>query len=143
MKTVFFMAMIPPTVTAQEKKITVRNGKPIIYKSAEIKSAEQKLIAHLKKHIPEQPYNNGVRLIVKWLFPRKGKHKDGEYKITRPDTDNLQKMLKDCMTYCGFWIDDALVCCELCEKFWAELPGIFISIEEVTNEQSKESTTEN
>ena len=29
--TEFFMAMIPPTATAQEHKVAVRNGKPIFY----------------------------------------------------------------------------------------------------------------
>ena len=61
------------------------------------------------------------------------KYKDGEYKATRPDTDNLQKMLKDCMTKCGFWKDDALVVSEITEKFWAKTPGIFIRIEDVDN----------
>lgn len=56
-------------------------------------------------------------------------HKDGEYRITKPDTDNLQKMLKDCMTVCGFWTDDALVASEICEKFWAANPGIYIKVE--------------
>ena len=32
---------------------------------------------------------------------------DGEYRTTKPDTDNLQKLLKDCMTATGFWTDDA------------------------------------
>ena len=47
-------------------------------------------------------------MVTKWCFP-KGKHSDGEYKATKPDTDNLQKMLKDVMTEVGFWKDDALV----------------------------------
>lgn len=133
MKTEFFLAMVPPTVTSQEKKMTVRNGKPIIYKTAEIKSAEQKLIACLSKHIPEQPYTGATRLIVRWFFPR-GKHSDGEYKTTKPDTDNLQKIFKDCMTKCGYWKDDALVCSELTEKFWADISGIYVRIEDICSE---------
>lgn len=27
------------------------------------------------------------------------------------------------MTLCGFWTDDALVASEICEKFWADVPG--------------------
>ena len=49
----------------------------------------------------------------------------------RPDTDNLQKLLKDCMTAEHFWTDDALVCSEITEKFWADTPGIWIHIEPV------------
>ena len=126
----FFMAMIPPTVTAQEHKVTVKNGKPFIYDIPEIKNAQDTLMAHLAKHKPKEPYSVGVRLIVKWLFP-KGRHKNGEYRITKPDTDNLQKLLKDCMTKSGFWKDDALVASEIVEKFRSDVSGIYIHIEEL------------
>ncbi len=126
----FFMAMAPPTVTQQEHKVTVVNGKPVFYDPLEVKAARQKLLAHLAKHKPQKRYEAGIRLIARWCFP-KGSHCDGEYRITKPDTDNLQKMLKDCMTMCGFWKDDALVASELAEKFWAEIPGIYIRIEEL------------
>lgn len=125
----FFLPMIPPTVTAQEHKVTVRNGIPRFYDPPELKEARAKLTAYLAKHKPEKPYTKGVHLEVKWLFPLKFRHRDGEYRITRPDTDNLQKLLKDCMTAVGFWKDDALVASELCEKFWAQIPGIFVRIE--------------
>lgn len=131
--TEFFMPMIPPTVTAQEHKTTRHNGKTVIYDPPELKDARAKLSAALAQHRPDKPFCSGVRLVVKWLFPIKGRHRNGEYKITRPDTDNLQKMLKDCMTKCGFWRDDALVASEICEKFWADVPGIWIHIEELKN----------
>ena len=134
MKIQFFMPMIPPTVTAQEHKVTVRNGKPQFYDPPEVKDAKLKLVSALWKYKTyERPLNSPVRLVVKWLFPVTGSHKDGEYKFTRPDTDNLQKMLKDCMTLCGFWKDDALVVSEITEKFWADNPGIFIRIEVLKN----------
>lgn len=128
MTTEFFMPMIPPTVTHQEKQVTVKNGKPVFYEPPRLLNARVKLTAYLSKHVPETPYCNAVRLIVKWCFP-KGRHRDGEYKTTRPDTDNLNKLLKDCMTECGFWKDDALVASEICEKFWAETSGIYVRIE--------------
>lgn len=128
MKTEFFMPMIPPTVTAQEHKVMVKNGKPVFYNPPEVKQVREKLMSHLAKFKPSGPYKSGVRLITKWCFPR-GKHQDGEYRITKPDTDNLQKMLKDCMTAIGFWSDDALVASEICEKFWAEVSGIYIKVE--------------
>ncbi len=55
----------------------------------------------------------------------------GDWRTSKPDTDNLQKLLKDVMTSLGFWKDDALVCSEICEKFWAATPGIYIHIEEL------------
>lgn len=134
MKTEFFMPMIPPAVTHQEHKIRIINNKPVIYEPAGLKAAKSKLEANLAKHIPEEKYIDGVQLICKWLFPVTGKHKNGEYKTTRPDTDNLQKMLKDLMTKLGYWKDDALVVSEIIEKFWADRPGIYICIHEIKTE---------
>ena len=132
MVTEFFMAMAKvPTVTHQEHQVSVRNGKPVFYEPSELKDARQKLTAYLGKHVPDVPYVSAVRLTVKWLFPISGDHRDGEYRITKPDTDNLNKLLKDCMTKCGFWKDDALVASEICEKFWAANPGIYVRIEEL------------
>ena len=89
--------------------------------------------AQTEEHIKELS-ECGVRLVVKWLFP-KGRHNNGEYRTTKPDTDNLQKLLKDCMTKCGFWKDDALVASEIVEKFWADVPGIYIQIEELNSNE--------
>lgn len=128
--TEFFMPMIPPTVTHQEHKVTVKNGRPCVYEPSELKEARAKLTAHLSRHVPDKPFARAVRFTVKWCFP-KGRHGDGEYRTTKPDTDNLQKLLKDCMTEVGFWKDDCLVASEICEKFWADVTGIYIKIEEL------------
>lgn len=133
MRVEFFMPMIPPTATHQEKKWRVVKGKPVSYDPPEVLAARSKLTAHLAGHMPERPLEGAVRLVVKWCFPR-GRHRDGEYRVTRPDTDNLNKLLKDCMTAVGFWKDDAQVASEITEKFWAEIPGIYICAEEIRGE---------
>ncbi len=122
----FFMPMIPPTVTHQEKSVHVVRGKPVFYEPAELKDARAKLTAHLGQHRPERPLEGAVELLTLWYFPLTEQHKSGEPKITKPDTDNLQKLLKDCMTELGFWKDDAQVFNEKCVKFWGDTPGIFI-----------------
>ena len=128
----FFMPMDPPTATAQEKQVMVRDGKPVFYSPDQVKAAKQKLLAHLAKHKPEKPYTCGLRLEVLWCFAPHNKNQlPGTYRTIRPDTDNLQKMLKDCMTECGFWKDDALVASELVEKFWSDVPGIWIRIRQL------------
>lgn len=127
----FFLPMNPPTVTHQEKSIRVVNGKPVVYEKAELKAARSKLMAHLSQHAPSVSYHGAVRLIVKWCFPISGSHKNGEWKTSKPDTDNLQKLLKDCMTDLGYWKDDAQVASEIVEKFWSEIPGIYIAAQEI------------
>ena len=99
----FFLGGSPPTVTHQHQQVTVRNGKPVFYQPDRLKAAREKLTRQLKTHRPVEPIEGAVRLLTKWCFPLNTRHKiDGEYKITRPDTDNLQKMLKDVMTEVGF-----------------------------------------
>jgi len=130
MVTEFFMSMIPPTKTYQEKQVHVVNNKPVFYEPKELQAMRVKLQAHLSKYVPEEKYTKAIRLITKWCFP-KGSHASGSYKTTKPDTDNMVKMLKDIMTQLGYWKDDALVVSEITEKFWAEQPGIYVRIEEL------------
>lgn len=130
MTTEFFIPMAKvPTTTHQEKQVRVVNGKPVFYEPDELKATRSKLSAYLSKYIPDQKYNDAVRLTTKWCFPITGKHYNGEYRTSKPDTDNLQKLLKDVMTSLGYWKDDALVASEITEKFWADTPGIYILIQ--------------
>jgi Holliday junction resolvase RusA-like endonuclease len=94
MKLSFFLPMLPPTVTAQEHQVSCVKGKPVFYDPPELKTAKAKLAAHLSRHIPERSFTGALRVIVKWCFPVVGKHKDGEYKTTKPDISNLQKALE-------------------------------------------------
>ena len=127
----FFIEMEPPTVTAQMRRVTFLNGKPHFYNTRALKEAKALFVGELMLHQPEYPLKGPIRLHVTWMFPTKS-HKTGEWRITRPDTDNLQKLLKDCMTEVGFWKDDAQVCVECIGKMWTrEKPGIQIRVEEI------------
>lgn len=127
----FFLAMDPPTVTHQEKQVRVVSGKPVFYEPAALKDARAKLTAHLGQHRPEAPMVGPVRCVVKWLFPATAEHRTGEWRESRPDVDNLTKLLHDCMTATGYWMDDAQVVSSVVEKFWADTPGIYVRIEEM------------
>lgn len=133
MKVSIFWPMEPPTVTHQEQAVRVVRGKPVFYEPDRLKAARQRLTALAAAAAPERPLRGPVQLCVKWCFGLdKGRcHRDGDWKCTRPDTDNLQKLLKDCLTAAHWWKDDAQVCQEMVEKFWAELPGIHLSAEEL------------
>lgn len=124
----FFMPMIPPTTTFQAKELAVRNGKPVIFDSAELRAIKAKLRGHLANSVPEEPFKGPLRVLVKWCYPTTEKHPSGTWKTTKPDTDNLQKALLDSMTKLGFWKDDAQVCSQIVEKFWSDVPGVFVYI---------------
>ena len=128
----FFIAIDPPTSTAQMKQVRVVKGKPVFYDPPAVKAARNMLTAHLAIHKPDKPMTGPVSLRVLWLFPKGKSHKNGEWRITKPDTANLQKLLKDCMTRCGFWKDDAQVVSETVEKRWADDPcGLYIGVNEL------------
>ena len=125
----FFVNCNPPTATAQEKKVALVKGRVVFYEPSNLKAAKSQLTFHLLRHRPKEPLKGPLSLTVLWLFPKGKNHKDGTWRITRPDPDNLEKMLKDCMTRCGFWKDDAQVVKEYVEKKWSENPvGIEIEI---------------
>lgn len=127
----FFCPMNPPTATQQMHKVSMVNGKPHFYEPPEVAQARAKLTAHLAQHIPANPFKGAVRLITKWCFPLAAKHKNGEYRTTKPDVTNLQKMLEDCMTALGYWNDDSLIASAITEKFWSDVPGIYIQIDQI------------
>ena len=131
----FKLKMVPPTATAQQKGERVVNGYVHHYKKKNVAAAEAVLRDALLPYVPAEPIENQpILLEVGWQFPypkSAKKHKPGWYrcKITRPDTDNLNKMLKDVMTDMGFWKDDALICIERIKKGYSDEPGIEILIE--------------
>lgn len=119
-----------PTVTHQEKKVSVVHGKPIVYEPKELQNTRQFFMDNLGQ-FDGQKISGKVQLTIKYCYPLKGKHFDGEYKDTKPDLDNVTKLIQDCLTKLNFWEDDRFVVSLHAEKFWAKLPGIFIRIEEV------------
>ncbi|HQO00543.1 MAG TPA: RusA family crossover junction endodeoxyribonuclease [Bacilli bacterium] len=127
-----FLLLDPPTATAQERQVTVVKNRPIFYQPEKLKEAKNILRHHLRPFKPKEPLTGALELHVVWLFPRGRRHKHKEWRVTKPDTDNLQKMLKDVMTDLGFWNDDAQVVKEHVEKLWCDEPtGIDIEIIEL------------
>lgn len=126
----FYIDCDPPTATAQERKVAVRGNRPHFYDPDSVKYAKQLLLLHLNTHRPPRRLEGPIKLTVEWRF-RARTHKPG-WRDTKPDTDNLQKLLKDCMTHTGFWKDDAQVCWEEVRKVWSKSPGIHITMEELT-----------
>lgn len=112
----------PPTVTHQEKKFggVTKKGTPIFYPTPALANARAALTAKLMAFAPEKPWTCPVSLSCRWAF-RAPSGKNAGYMTRKPDTDNLQKMLKDVMTDCGFWKDDAQVVTEVVEKI--QLPA--------------------
>lgn len=120
-----------PTVTYQQKKVKVANGKPQFYEPEELKETRVMFMDLLAPYAPEEPMDGPLRLTTKWLFPKIKGTTNGQYKHTKPDTDNLVKLLKDCMERTEFYVNDSRVASEITEKFWADTVGIYVKLEEL------------
>ena len=131
----FKLKMIPPTATAQQKGERVVNGYIHHYKKKNVAAAEAILRDALLPYVPTEPITDEpilFRAVWEFPYPKSAKkHRPGfeRWKFTRPDTDNLNKMLKDVMTDMGFWKDDALISTEMIMKVYSDEPGIDIIFE--------------
>ena len=128
----------PPRTTHQEKKFggVAKDGTPIYYFPPDLANARSLLKAKLAKFAPPLPWKCPIQLTVEWTFLRP-KSAKSVWMTRTPDTDNLQKMLKDVMTECGFWRDDALVVREVIEKVHrdgGQKHGVVISMIDLTQE---------
>lgn len=133
--TIFIYIPIEPSRTTHQSG--TRFSKGHTYKTPALQAWEATLEEALKEYVPSSPLEGAILLDVTWAFKARNKKQDGAWKITRPDTDNLQKTLKDVMSKLGFWKDDAQVVCEMAEKVWSVSPGISIRIESLEEKREQ------
>lgn len=133
---------IPPKHTAQASNriLKTKDGKFFIGKqsNSNAKKTQNELMWLLMPYRPQTPHDCPIRLSVKWLYPfRKTEPKKSRIEelpcITRPDCDNLCKLLLDIMTRLGFWVDDSIIYNLEFTKAYSENPRIEIKIEKVVD----------
>lgn len=118
----------PARVTHQSGTRYSRHG---TYKTKALKQWEQTLANAMEAMVPASPIQGPVKLAVSFRY-KPSRTKDlMKWKVTRPDTDNMVKTLKDVMSRLHFWNDDSQVCYELTAKGWGHDPGILILVEEL------------
>ncbi len=134
---------IPPKHTAQASNriLKTKEGKYFIGKKSDSKAIQTQndLMTLLYPHRPEKPFEGALEVKIKWVYPyRKSepkKNRQGEILCyTRPDIDNLCKLLFDTMTRIGFWLDDSQVAKLEFVKNWGDRPRIELFIKDKINE---------
>lgn len=129
---------IPPKHTAQasNKILKTKSGKYFIGKTQDsnAKQTQNELMWLFMPYRPKIPFDCPIRVSVKWLYPfRKAEPKKNRIEglpcTTRPDCDNLCKLLLDIMTRLGFWVDDSIIYNLEFTKAYSENPRIEIKIE--------------
>lgn len=102
--------------------------------------AKKEFIKQCLPYRPDKPYKQPLRVDMVFYFSRPKSHyrsgknanllKEGapEYHITRPDSDNLAKLVKDALNKV-FWADDSLVCdLNIKKRYDNEFPRTEITI---------------
>ena len=79
--------------------------------------------------VGEFPTAHGT--LVKWCFPASPKHPHGTPMTEKPDMSNMLKTFEDCLTRCGIIEDDRFICSESLDKGYADIMGIYFSVEEL------------
>lgn len=124
--------------TAQQKGVTIKYGKPYFYEKPEVRALRNKLYYYCKPNRPPEPFEGAVFLRVIFYYKATRKKDIGQYKTTRPDLDNLNKLLFDVLQSCGFFRDDSQIARFEARKGWGEEDKIKIQIEEINETEAEE-----
>ena len=119
----FHLPIVPSKVTSQTKRLVMVGGKPMFFAKKDHQSAENDLLLLCSAHVPFYPIIGPVILTVKFVFPwKKNETKRNIARViipnsTRPDCDNLVKLVGDVLTKLQFYKDDGqvfellMICC--------------------------------
>lgn len=134
----FHLPIVPPKATSQTKRLVMVGGKPRFFAKKEHQSAENDLMTLCARHAPESPLQGPLQLSVAFVFPwRKSETKrrialGNAPNDTRPDCDNLVKLVGDVLTKLRFYGDDGQVADLHVTKAWGDAVGITISIQQIS-----------
>jgi Holliday junction resolvase RusA-like endonuclease len=120
-----------PKGTAQQKGLQIVEGRPHYYTKPNVKAAKDIYASYLRAYRPAVPIDGAIALHVAFYYKPKTKREAGTPKKTRPDVDNLVKMIADILTDLRFWHDDAQVTEAHIYKNFAKTPeeaGVMIMI---------------
>jgi Holliday junction resolvase RusA-like endonuclease len=95
------------------------------------------------RHLPSAPLDGPIRVDIVVSFRRpKSHYRTGKradeirpdapiWHTAKPDRDNIEKAILDCLTTIGMWADDSQVCCGEVKKVWGRQGGAWIRIAQV------------
>ena len=114
-----------PRTSAQEKGVRIVRGRPMFYTKDKVQEVAKLYDFMIRVNRPKRKLTGAVRVNVFFYYPVKKPHKCGDPKITRPDVDNMAKLLIDRVTKSGFfWEDDSQISDLRIIKAYAEPSGI-------------------
>lgn len=127
-----FLRMIPPTTTFQDKGLGVtKSGRAYQYDRDGASEVKEKFKAHLARHVPEKPFDAPVEVLVRFFYPETKDHPAGSWKTTKPDLDNMNKILGDVLQEMHFIKNDSAIAHLDLLKMFSDVPGVLIRINEM------------
>jgi Holliday junction resolvase RusA-like endonuclease len=106
----------PPTHQAALRILKNKAGKMFVGKMSSSSASRWKdefnIFLSNHAHKPDKPMDGPLRMSVHFAYPLLKEHLGKvtvKAKITRPDCDNLVKMVMDCLTEEGYIVDDSRV----------------------------------
>lgn len=122
-----------PKGTAQMKGTAYQGGRIHHYEKKEVRQLRElyhhKIFKYFHTTKQDIPHLDGaVRFSAIFNYSVKDKKKWGLPKTSRPDSDNIVKLLLDVCSDLNMWDDDAQVACLEVRKFYAEKPSICIAV---------------
>ena len=123
-----------PRGTSQMKRVNHQSGR--FFEGKDLKTARAAYYERLAEFAPETPLIGPVHVSLGFNYSTKDKRKRGTHKVSRPDCDNLVKLVLDVMTDLGFWEDDCQVCSLNISKAWGigEKASVGFRVQEVPDD---------
>lgn len=121
------------------------NGKARIFDPGTAEGWKSQIAQAINNHLPDQPITDPVMVTMLFKFERPKSHYTSKGALTKsakefkqfhtckPDFDNLEKAVSDCLTELGFWKDDTQVVQWSGMKTWTnDRPGLHLIIKRIT-----------
>lgn len=136
-----FLPCVPPKATHQGSAMILRrrDGTPFVGKASNSAGAKAKknLLNLLCSESPDKPFEGATEVVIRLVFPwRKSEPKKNRVNgilpmTTKPDLDNLSKMLVDSMAEANWFAGgDQQVFLLTLSKWWGDEVGIAIHTRE-------------
>ena len=142
MNAIMLNVNIIPTKTTHQSALRIlkgKSGKMFVgkYQKTEFRAWIEEFKLKIRSSKPFAPLEGPIDVEIEFYFPYNKSaseklRKTESWKITRPDLDNMEKTIFDCLTSEGFIQDDSLICKKLSIKKYSEKPRIFIKISKIT-----------
>lgn len=127
----FFYECTPPTATAQQRRHN-RSGASYLPPAAKRARATWKAI--LERYRPADVPLGGpiaVELVFTWPWRDADKSRTVTLKHdSKPDLDNIAKLVLDVAGECGYWLDDSQIWHLDLYKYRNDMPGLYFRAEE-------------